>query len=74
MSVLFYVIYLLFFCRPGSVGVDTELIFNNETVLPKARVIENHLKESITKSRAFLGPVIPSSIIVCEFLCFSNNF
>ncbi len=54
--------------------MDTELIFKNDTVLPKARAIENHLKELITESRGFLGPVIPSSIIVGESLRFSNDF
>ncbi len=54
--------------------MDTELVFKNETLLPKAKVIENQLKKAIAESRAFLGSVIPSSIIVGKFLFFSNNF
>lgn len=63
-----------FFCRPGSVGVDTALIFTNETVLPKAKVIEKNLETAIVESRAFLGSVLTSSITVGEFLIFSNGF
>ncbi|KAL1246718.1 hypothetical protein QQF64_034349 [Cirrhinus molitorella] len=50
---------------PGSVGVDTELIFKNQTVLPNATSIEESLTTAIAESKVFLG-VIPSSIIVVE--------
>ncbi|XP_042609772.1 uncharacterized protein LOC122142761 [Cyprinus carpio] len=50
---------------PGSVGVDTELIFKNQTVLPNATSIEESLKTAIAESKVFLG-VIPSSITVVE--------
>ncbi|KAF4117970.1 hypothetical protein G5714_000021 [Onychostoma macrolepis] len=50
---------------PGSVGVDTELIFKNQTVLPNATSIAESLKTAIAESKVFLV-VIPSSIIVVE--------
>ncbi len=47
-------------------GVNTELIFKNSTVLPNATSIEESLKTAIAESKLFLG-VIPSSITVGEF-------
>ncbi|XP_073688492.1 uncharacterized protein [Garra rufa] len=50
---------------PGSVGVDTELIFKNQTVLPNATSIEESLTTAIAESKVFLD-VIPNSIIVVQ--------
>lgn len=54
-------------------GVDTELIFKNQTVLPNATSIEESLKTAIAESKVFLG-VIPSSITVGEFPHFLKLF
>ncbi|XP_039537983.1 uncharacterized protein LOC120486186 [Pimephales promelas] len=51
---------------PGSVGVDTELIFKNQTVVPNATKIQETLKTAITESKVFIFSVIPSSISVVE--------
>ncbi|KAL7845278.1 hypothetical protein AOLI_G00234700 [Acnodon oligacanthus] len=45
----------------GSVGVDTQIIFINETVLPSAAVLINSLNSAINNSKVFLN-IIPSSI------------
>lgn len=59
--------------RSGSVGVDMQLIFINETVLPNATSIQDDLKTGIVQTNVSL-PVIPSSIIVGEFLILSGCF
>lgn len=56
--------------RPGSVGVDAELIFKNQTVLPNATSIADTLTTAVVESKVFIG-VIPSSITVGEFLVFN---
>lgn len=63
----------IFLSRRGSVGVDTQLIFKNETVLPNSTSIEEDLKFAIVESTVFLG-VIPNSITVGEFLILSRWF
>ncbi|KAL7852156.1 hypothetical protein SRHO_G00179410 [Serrasalmus rhombeus] len=45
----------------GSVGVDTHLVFINETVLPNATVLTDSLKSAINDSTICLD-IIPSSI------------
>ncbi|KAL6466595.1 hypothetical protein MHYP_G00243990 [Metynnis hypsauchen] len=46
---------------PGSVGVTTQLIFDNQTVVPNITDTEQSLKTAINESVVFLD-VIPSSI------------
>ncbi|XP_043110214.1 mucin-5AC-like [Puntigrus tetrazona] len=72
LNQIYRVIYGIHFLRcyvirfwPGSVGVDTELIFKNQTVVPYATSIEESLKTAIAESKVFLG-VIPSSITVVQ--------
>ncbi|XP_048035054.1 uncharacterized protein LOC125260626 [Megalobrama amblycephala] len=50
---------------PGSVGVDTELIFKNQNVLPNATSIADILMKGVIESNVFLD-MIPSSITVVE--------
>ncbi|KAI4902628.1 hypothetical protein NFI96_006803 [Prochilodus magdalenae] len=45
----------------GSVGVDTQLIFKNETVLPNITLVAESLKSAVNGSKVFLN-IIPSSI------------
>ncbi len=48
-------------------GVDVQLIFTNESVIPNATSIEDNLKTGIQESNVFLASVNISSIIVGEF-------
>ncbi|XP_042571976.1 mucin-5AC-like [Cyprinus carpio] len=48
---------------PGSVGVDMQLIFKSDTVLPNKESIEDNLKSAIAESKVFLD-IIPSSVVV----------
>lgn len=57
----------IFLSRPGSVGVDMQLIFKSDTVLPNKESIEDNLKSAIAESKVFLD-IIPSSVVVGEFL------
>lgn len=54
-------------------GVDAELIFKSQAVLPNATSIVNTLLAAIYESKVLLA-VIPSSITVGEFLISSNCF
>lgn len=58
----------LFFCfnRPGSVGVTTQLIFENDTVVPDETDIKEALTEILDTSLIYLN-IIRSSIVVCEY-------
>ncbi|KAL6482464.1 hypothetical protein MHYP_G00105440 [Metynnis hypsauchen] len=51
----------------GSVGVDTQLIFQNETVLPNVTVVAESLKSAINVSKVFLD-IIPSSVTAVNVL------
>ncbi|KAL7851909.1 hypothetical protein SRHO_G00176940, partial [Serrasalmus rhombeus] len=44
----------------GSVGVDTQLIFQNETVLPNVTVVAESLKSAINGSKVFLDIILSS--------------
>ncbi len=48
-------------------GVETQLIFTNELVIPNATSIKENLLTGIDELKVFLGSVIPSSVIVGEF-------
>ncbi len=48
-------------------GVDTQLIFTNESVIPNATIIEDNLKTGINELKVFLGSENISSVIVGEF-------
>ncbi|KAI4880207.1 hypothetical protein NFI96_020535 [Prochilodus magdalenae] len=56
---------------PGSVGVTTQLIFINQTVVPNITDTEQSLKTAISKANVFLD-VIPSSIQAGEY-SYTNN-
>ncbi|KTF83471.1 hypothetical protein cypCar_00042312 [Cyprinus carpio] len=58
---------------PEPVGVDTELIFKSQTVLPNTTSIVDTLMTAIVELKVFFG-TIPLSITVGEFLIFSNSF
>ncbi|KAL7845144.1 hypothetical protein AOLI_G00233360 [Acnodon oligacanthus] len=51
----------------GSVGVDTQLIFQNETVLPNVTVVAESLKSAINDYKVFLD-IIPSSVTAGNIL------
>ncbi len=48
-------------------GVDTQLIFTNESVIPNATSFGDNLKTGINELKVFLGSVNISSVIVGEF-------
>ncbi|XP_030643715.1 myb-like protein M [Chanos chanos] len=50
---------------PGSVGVDTQLIFRNQTVVPNITDTTDSLRQAINESTVFLN-IIPSSITAEE--------
>ncbi|XP_076839272.1 uncharacterized protein LOC143484441 [Brachyhypopomus gauderio] len=47
----------------GSVGVDTQLIFNNDSVVPNVTTVAESLDSAINKSEIFLN-IVPNSIVV----------
>lgn len=62
---------LLFLIRPGSVGVTSQLIFQNQSVVPNITDVADSLKQTINESIVYLN-VITSSIYAgeCYNFCF----